>query len=94
MFNKYIDKYNNDSINYPMALDQIPKFEQQNNKTINVYGYELTTDEETKKEKLDMYPIYLSKNKITNYKECCNLLLIQEGGKSLYTMCTSRICRH
>ena len=52
----YIDKYNNhyDGINYPMTLDQIPKFEQQNNKTINVYEYELTTDTETKKEKLDM----------------------------------------
>jgi hypothetical protein len=86
VFKNYIDKYNDDGINYPMTLDQIPKFEQQNNKTINVYGYELTTDEETKKEKLDMYPIYLSKNKITNYKECCNLLLIQEGEKSHYVL--------
>ena len=79
VFKNYIDKYNDDGINYPMTLDQIPKFEQQNNKTINVYAYE-----ETEKEKLDMYPIYLSKNKITNYKDCCNLLLIQEGKKSHY----------
>jgi len=31
VFNNYIDKYNNDGINYPMTLDQIPKFEKQNN---------------------------------------------------------------
>ena len=67
-----------------MTLEQISKFEKQNNKTINVYTYDIISDEETKKEKIDPYHIYLSKNKITNYKDCCNLLLIQEGAKSMY----------
>ena len=51
VFNNYIDKYNNDVINYPMSLEQISKFEKQNNKTINVYRYRLMTDEENQKRK-------------------------------------------
>ena len=86
VFKSYIDKYNNDGIDYPMTLEQISKFEKQNNKTINVYTYDIISDEETKKEKIDPYHIYLSKNKITNYKDCCNLLLIQEGAKSHYVL--------
>jgi hypothetical protein len=58
VFKKYIDMYNDDNINYPMTLDQIQTFEQQNNKTINVYAYEVTMNEETKKQSLSVYPVY------------------------------------
>ena len=87
VFKNYIDKYNNDGINYPMTLDQISKFEKQNNKTINVYTCEITFDEESKKQRLSSpISIYLSKDIITNYKNCCNLRLIHEGEKSHYVL--------
>ena len=83
MLKKHVDKYDSSGINYPMALSQIPKFEKQNNKSINVYAHEITFDHETKKQKLSVYPIQLSKNVITKYNECINLLLIKEDKKSL-----------
>ena len=39
VFKKYVDLYDSTGINYPMTLNQISKFEKQNNKTINVYDY-------------------------------------------------------
>ena len=86
VFKKYTDKYDNTGINYPMTLNQISKFEKQNNKTINVYSYEISFNKETKKQSLSVFPIHLSKNLITNYKDCCNLLMIKNGEKSHYVL--------
>ncbi len=62
VFKKYIDMYDSPGIKYPMTLNQISKFEKQNNKTINVYGCEILFDEEIKQQSLSVYPIHLSKN--------------------------------
>ena len=86
VFKKYIDQYDSTGINYPMSLNQISKFEKQNNKTINVYSYEISFNKDTKKQSLSIFPIHLSKNLIANYKDCCNLLLIKEGEKSHYVL--------
>ena len=69
-----------------MSLNQISKFEKQNNKTINVYSYEISFNKDTKKQSLSIFPIHLSKNLLTNYKDCCNLLLIKDGEKSHYVL--------
>ena len=58
----------------------------QNNKTINVYGYDILFNKEIKQQSLSVYPIHLSKNLVTNYKDCCNLLLIKDGEKSHYVL--------
>ena len=86
MAKKYVNEYDSTGINYPMTLNQIPKFEKQNNKSINVYAHEITFDHETKKQSLSVFPIQLSKNVITKYNECINLLLIKEGEKSHYVL--------
>ena len=69
-----------------MTLNQISKFEKQNNKTINVYSYKISFNKETKKQSLSLYPIHLSKNLLTDYKDCCNLLLIKDAEKSHYVL--------
>ena len=83
---EYLDNYDNTGIEYPMKLNQIPKFEKLNNKTINVYAYEITFDNETKQQSLSIHPIHISKNVITNYKDCINLLLVKENEKSHYVL--------
>ena len=60
-YEKYINEFNCDKINFPMKLTQISKFEKNNNVNINIYTSE---DSETK------YPIHLSKQ---NNKEVINL---------------------
>ena len=70
VFKNYIDKYNDDNINYPMSLDQIPIFEKQNNKMINVYTYRWITDEKTQKQKLKVYLVCSGcKQRSTKLKE-------------------------
>ena len=51
-----------------MPLNQISKFEKQNNKTINVYGYEILFNKEMKQQSLSVYPIHVSKNLVTTTK--------------------------
>ena len=47
----YVNEFNLDGIIYPVGLDQIPQFEDQNNISCNIYGYDNT-----------IYPLYLSAN--------------------------------
>ena len=57
VFKKYIDMYDSTGIKYPMTLNQISKFDKQNNKTINVYGYEILFNKEIKQQSLSVsYP--------------------------------------
>ena len=58
----------------PMRLQQIPKFEKQNDLTINVYMTDRTGD--------DIYPVYISKKR---GNDPINLLLLSDGEKSHYT---------
>ena len=60
-YEKYIQEFNCDKINFPMKLTQIANFEKNNNININVYTAE---DKDTK------YPIHLSKQ---DNKEVINL---------------------
>ena len=42
MCEKYVKNYDVKDINFPMSINQITKFEKLNNKSINVYAYEIT----------------------------------------------------
>ena len=86
MCKKYVKDYDVKGIDFPMTINHISKFEKQNNKSINVYAYEITYDNESKKQKLSVYPIRLSPNVITKHNECVNLLLIKEADKSHYVL--------
>ena len=60
---------------YPVAVKDVPKFEKQNNISVNVFGYED-----------GYYPLYISRNQQEKH---VNLLLIEKGGKTHY--CLSQI---
>ena len=73
--NYNIENYNIANIKFPMELDDIEKFEQQNNKSINVYLIE--EDEEEEITTL-FEPVYLSK---FDYAQKIDLLLLKEENK-------------
>ena len=51
-YRKYVKHLVTDNITYPVAVKQIPRFEKDNNLSINCFGYEKT-----------IFPIYVSKHK-------------------------------
>src|SRR5690606_37895330 len=53
---------------YPMSLSKIPLFEKQFNKSINVYGCEITLNKKTKKETVSYHIIYKTPNIIKTAK--------------------------
>ena len=59
----------------PMSLKNIPKFERQNNITINIYQYERKT----------VLPLLISKR---NQNEAINLLMLKKGNKKHYCLIT------
>ena len=59
-------------IAYPVAVKDVPKFEKQNNISVNVFGYEE-----------GYYPLYISKNQKERH---VNRLLIEKGGKTHYCL--------
>ena len=73
-YKQYESELNMNGIVYPVAVKDVPKFEKQNDISINVFGYEE-----------GYYPLYISKNQ----KEIhVNLLLIEKGGKTHYCLIT------
>ena len=65
---------NMSGIAYPLAVKDVPKFEKQNNISVNVFGYED-----------GYYPLYISRNEKERH---VNLLLIEKGGKTHYCLIT------
>ena len=70
----YESKLNMSGIAYPVAVKDVPKFEKQNNISVNVFGYEE-----------GYYLLYISKNQKERH---VNLLLIEKGGKTHYCLIT------
>ena len=71
---QYYDHKNSlnfDEISFPVKMEDIPKFEKQNDISINVFGYE----------KGDVFPIHITKNR---YEKLVNLLVISDDKKSHY----------
>ena len=66
-----INQYNIQNITFPMELDQIEIFEQQNNKSINVFAIEDDDDDNI----ISFEPLYISK---FDYDQKIDLLLLQE----------------
>ena len=61
--NKYdISKYKTTGLTFPLQIKDIENFEKLNDKSINVYGYELKYNSNTKKYTPEYYPIQLSSN--------------------------------
>ena len=61
-----------EGIPYPVAVKDVPKFEKQNNISVNVFGYEES-----------YYPLYISK---TQKDKHVNILLIERDGKTHYCL--------
>ena len=71
---------------YPMEINDIPKFEKEFNKSINVYTYETKFSNKTHTKKVDIFPIYTTKNFFENYDNMINLLLINDGKNTHYVL--------
>jgi len=67
---KYIDEFKS---YYPMKLEDISRFENKFNKTINVYTHKYHNN------KISIEPIRTSERIIENYDDCINLLLIKSN---------------
>ncbi|XP_071085832.1 uncharacterized protein [Haliotis cracherodii] len=70
-YKPYVGDLNFKGINFPVKLGDIPKFESQNEISINVFGYE----------KGQVFPLHISKEQ---HERCVNLLLISKGKKTHY----------
>ena len=70
----YETEINMNGITYPVAVKDVPKFEKENDISVNVFGYED-----------GYYPLYISRNQKEKH---VNLLLIEKGGKTHYCLIT------
>ena len=68
----YENELNMEGITYPVAVKDVPKFEEQNDISVNVFGYED-----------GYYPLYISRNQKERH---VNLLLLEEKGKTYYCL--------
>ena len=73
-YKQHESELNMNGIAYPVAVKDVPKFEKQNNISVNVFGYED-----------GYYPLYISRNQKEKH---VNLLLIEKGGKTHYCLIT------
>merc|ERR1712208_148426 len=73
-YEPFLDELKTNGISMPMRLQQIPKFEKQNDLTINVYM--------SNKAGSNIWPVYISK---TRGDDPINLLLLSDDEKSHYT---------
>ena len=71
-YKQHIDKVKYDKINFPVKQNDIPKIENMNDITFNVFGVDDTQS---------IYPLYIS-NKICD--KTCNLILIENNNKNHY----------
>ena len=76
LYKPYEKELKVDGIEFPMTVNQIPKFEKQNTISINVIAYD----------ERELYPIYVTKFKFERH---VNLLLISEGEKHHYCLIKS-----
>jgi len=74
-YQPFLDELKTDGIKFPMKIQQIPKFENMNDLTINVYT--------TNKSGSDIWPVYISKRRGNNP---INLLLLSDDEKYHYTL--------
>jgi len=70
-YKQHENKLNMEGIEFPVKIHQISKFENQNNISINLFGYE----------KKQFFPIYISEK---GFKSFYDLLLISDGEKRHY----------
>ena len=68
----YENELNMEGITYPVAVKDVPKFEKQNDISINVFGYED-----------GYYPLYISRDQKERH---VNLLLLEDKGKTHYCL--------
>ena len=71
-YKQYENEINMTDIPYPVKVKDVPKFEKQNDISVNVFGYES-----------NYYPLYISKNQRDIH---VNLLLIERNGKTHYCL--------
>ena len=74
-YEAYIEELKTDGIKFPVKIQQIPRFENMNDLTINVYT--------TNKSGSDIWPVYISKRR---GDDPINLLLLSDDEKSHYTL--------
>ena len=70
-YKKYVDTLNYDGIQFPVSIKQIPKIENQNNISVNVFGYE----------NKNTFPLYVSQKMV---EATLDVLLITEGKNQHY----------
>ena len=68
----YENELNMEGIAYPVAVKDVPKFEKQNDISVNVFGYED-----------GYYPLYISRDQKERH---VNLLLLEDKGKTHYCL--------
>ena len=73
-YDQHETKLSMTGIAYPVAVKDVPKFEKQNDISVNVFGYEE-----------GYYPLYISKNEKERH---VNLLLTDKGGKTHHCLIT------
>ncbi|XP_046570763.1 uncharacterized protein LOC124279013 [Haliotis rubra] len=64
----YLNRLNLEGFSFPMTLKHIPRFEQLNQLSINVYGFEDGT----------LYPMYISNESNVEENRCVDLLLLSQ----------------
>ena len=69
-YQPFINELNFDGINFPVAIKDIPKYEKQNEISINVFGYEQ-----------DVYPLYITKH---TYERHIDLFYLTKDTNSHY----------
>lgn len=72
-YHPFLQELNAEGIEFPTPIHQIPKFEKQNNMSINVFGWEVK----------EVVPIYISRH---SSDTVINLLLISQGDKRHYCL--------
>ena len=82
-----LKKFNTSGLVFPMPVNQIDLFERQNEEfSICVYASDKSR-EKSRKNKVYLYPVYVSKHRNRRYH--ANLLLLESPGKSHYVIITS-----
>ena len=71
-YTPYENELNMEGITYPVAVKDVPKFEKQNDISVNVFGYED-----------GYYCLYISKDQMESH---VNLLLLEDKGKTHYCL--------
>jgi len=82
IYEKFMHKYD-DWKTYPVEISDIPKFEKQYGKSINVYEYKI------RKNRVSYNNLYVTPNLVNNSQDVINLLLVSKGEKHHYVLIKS-----